>query len=123
MRTKTYTQTYFIKTAGGEIETPLSAKSQAELNEKCQAFEEQMEASKTGFRREEKSLSAIIAANLTLFRQNKNLTQEQLAEAAGVKPSAIANAERAGSTPRVEFLVAVSRALGATLDDVVAGAE
>lgn len=52
-------------------------------------------------------------------RRFADLTQEQLAEAAGVSTSFIGHIERGTRVPSVQTLFAICRALGCSLDYVV----
>jgi DNA-binding XRE family transcriptional regulator len=53
-----------------------------------------------------------LIGKLIEVRESKNLTQKQLAEAAGVKQSAIARLENLKSTPRIDTLFKVLTPVG-----------
>jgi transcriptional regulator with XRE-family HTH domain len=61
-----------------------------------------------------------LAENLKLLRKQANLTQAQLAEAAGLPRATVANLEQPGANPGVQTVVAVAKALGVSLDDLMA---
>ncbi|MGH9369542.1 MAG: helix-turn-helix transcriptional regulator, partial [Thermoanaerobaculia bacterium] len=58
----------------------------------------------------------LIAANLRRMRLAKGLSQEELAESAGLSRLAYRNLEKAASTPRTATLMALARALGVGVD-------
>lgn len=53
-----------------------------------------------------------------VWREHRDLTQVQLAEAAGVSQSAIAHIERGASSPSLETLRRIAKALRVDLDDL-----
>jgi XRE family transcriptional regulator, regulator of sulfur utilization len=59
------------------------------------------------------------AANLHRLRKNAKLTQAQLAERAGLPRATLANMERAGSNPGIQSVMAVAKALGITVDELL----
>lgn len=63
---------------------------------------------------------AAYGAHLASLRQAAGLTQQQLADAVGVKQSNIAFWERAAKPPRGEVLPALASALGVTIDQLLA---
>lgn len=62
----------------------------------------------------------IISENLRRLKKYKSLTQEKLAKEAGISLSAYRNIENARSLPRIDTLIAISRALDVDLRQVVA---
>lgn len=64
-------------------------------------------------------MKEIIAANLHRYRNGLGLSQEQLAEQAGVTRQSINNYENAKTLPDSKTLSALARALGVTLDDLL----
>lgn len=65
------------------------------------------------------SAPAAYGAHLASLRQSAGLTQQQLADAVGVKQSNIAFWERAAKPPRGEVLPALASALGVTIDELL----
>ena len=61
-----------------------------------------------------------LADNLKRLRKQANLTQAQVAEAAGLPRATVANLEQPGANPGVQTVVAVAKALGVSLDDLLA---
>lgn len=61
-----------------------------------------------------------LARNLLGLRHARSLTQQELARAAGVPRSTIANLESGSGNPSLAVLVKVSRALGAPIDELLA---
>ena len=61
---------------------------------------------------------AEFTCNLKFFRQRKDLTQEQLAELAGVRRETIMRLEKAQYNPSLKLAVDISRAVGATIDEI-----
>ena len=59
--------------------------------------------------------------NLARFRYAAGMNQEQLAERIGVSRSTIAKWEAGKGTPKITNLIAVSRALGVTVDALLQG--
>lgn len=64
-------------------------------------------------------MKEIIAANLIRYRKSLSLSQEQLAEQAGVTRQSINNYENAKTLPDSKILSALASALGITLDDLL----
>jgi len=62
----------------------------------------------------------LVAANLRRLREQKNLTQDALAEAAGISRLAYRNIETRKSVPRVDTLQALAAALEVGLEALVA---
>lgn len=67
-------------------------------------------------------LPASIGANVRRLRHEEGMTQEQLAEAAGLSVSLIQQIERGTKDPRASTLLALARALGCTVDGLLAEA-
>lgn len=63
----------------------------------------------------------VLATNVSRIRNEKGLTQQQLAEAAGMKQPRIAEIERGDANPQIETLTKIAIALGVTLADLHAG--
>ena len=61
-------------------------------------------------------LDLTIAANIRRYRKERKLTQEKLAEAAGISTSHCSNIERACKSVSLESLRHLSVALGVTVD-------
>jgi XRE family transcriptional regulator, regulator of sulfur utilization len=59
------------------------------------------------------------AANIRRLRKNAKLTQAELAERANVPRATLANMERDGSNPGIDSVVAVAKALGIAVDELV----
>lgn len=59
------------------------------------------------------------AANIRRLRKNAKLTQAELAERAQVPRATLANMERDGSNPGIDSIVAVAKALGVAVDELV----
>jgi Zn-dependent peptidase ImmA (M78 family)/transcriptional regulator with XRE-family HTH domain len=64
-------------------------------------------------------MKEIIAANLIRYRKSLGLSQEQLAEQAGVTRQSINNYENAKTLPDSKILSALASSLGITLDDLL----
>ncbi len=64
-------------------------------------------------------MKEIIAANLIRYRKSLGLSQEQLAEQAGVTRQSINNYENAKTLPDSKILSALATTLGITLDDLL----
>ena len=60
-----------------------------------------------------------IAENILATRLNTHMTQEQLAEAAGVSRQTVAKWESGATSPDLEHAAALAEALGTTLDALV----
>lgn len=67
-------------------------------------------------------IKAIIAQNVRRLRAERMWSQEMLAHFAGLHPTEVSRLERGLRTPRITTLVNLARALGCTVDDLVAGA-
>jgi len=61
-----------------------------------------------------------LAENLKQQRKRANLTQAELAEAAGLPRATVANLEQVGANPSVSTIVAVAKALGISIDELLA---
>jgi transcriptional regulator with XRE-family HTH domain len=70
---------------------------------------------------EEASVAGRVAASLRSLRRSRNLSQQDLAQLAGVTPSAISQAERAERGLSLTTLVRLSAAIGITIDDLLRG--
>jgi transcriptional regulator with XRE-family HTH domain len=64
-----------------------------------------------------------VAASLRALRKARGMSQRELAQVAGVTPSAISQAERAARGLSLETLLRISAALGISLDDLVHGTQ
>jgi DNA-binding XRE family transcriptional regulator len=69
----------------------------------------------------EAAVIEVVAASLRSLRRPRNITQQQLAELAGVTASAISQAERAERGLSLTTLVRLSSRLGVTLDELLSG--
>ncbi|HEY0821937.1 MAG TPA: helix-turn-helix domain-containing protein [Rhizobacter sp.] len=65
-------------------------------------------------------ISAHLARNLVALRHSRTLTQEQLAKAAAVPRSTVANLESGDGNPSLAVLVKVAGALGVPIDELLA---
>lgn len=63
--------------------------------------------------------AAHLARNLASLRRSRALTQDQLAKAAHVPRSTIANLESGSGNPSLQVLVKVARALGSPIDELL----
>ena len=61
-----------------------------------------------------------LADNLKHQRKRAHLTQAGLAEAAGLPRATVANLEQVGANPSVSTIVAVAKALGISIDELLA---
>ena len=61
-----------------------------------------------------------LAENLRRLRKQANLTQAEVAEAAGLPRATVATLEQPGANPGVQTVVAVAKALGVSLDELMA---
>ena len=61
----------------------------------------------------------IIAENIRVARARKNITQEILAEMAGISTKHVTKIENAGVTTNVYFICKIAQALDVTLDELV----
>jgi transcriptional regulator with XRE-family HTH domain len=61
--------------------------------------------------------------SLQRFRENADLSQSGLAEKAGLSVRSIQNWEQGHRVPRADALIALSRALGITVDNLLNGPE
>lgn len=66
--------------------------------------------------------SANLAVNIKRFRERGGITQQELADLSGVPRPTIANLESGTANPTVSVLLRVGGSLGATLEELVAGA-
>lgn len=64
-----------------------------------------------------------LGQRLKAYREKENLTQEQLAEYLNVSRQAVTKWEHDAGIPDIENLVAISRRMGVTLDELVLGPE
>jgi transcriptional regulator with XRE-family HTH domain len=62
-----------------------------------------------------------IGQQITAARKAAGLTQEQLAEAAGIAAENLSRAERGKTVLRTRNLIAIAEVLGVSLDDLVRG--
>ena len=60
-----------------------------------------------------------LGAVLKELRVQKDVTQEQLAAALGVRQSTISMIETGDNSPSLELLLGIAKELGATLDSIV----
>lgn len=56
--------------------------------------------------------------NLKQFRQQKGLTQEQLAQLVGVRRETIMRLEKAQYNPSLKLAIDISRAIGAPIEEI-----
>jgi transcriptional regulator with XRE-family HTH domain len=70
---------------------------------------------------EEASIAGRVAASLRALRRARSLSQQELAELAGVTSSAISQAERAERGLSLTTLARLSTAIGITIDDLLRG--
>jgi transcriptional regulator with XRE-family HTH domain len=61
------------------------------------------------------------AANLRRYRKAAHLSQEQLADKAGIHPTEISRLERAVREPRLGTIARLARGLGVGAEQLVAG--
>ena len=61
---------------------------------------------------------AEFTCNLKTYRQQKGLTQEQLAEIVGVRRETIMRLEKAQYNPSLKLAVDISRAVGVPIQDI-----
>ena len=61
---------------------------------------------------------AEFTCNLKLYRQQKGLTQEQLAAKVGVRRETIMRLEKAQYNPSLRLAVDISRAVGAPIEEI-----
>ena len=66
-------------------------------------------------------LKELIGRRIAEARQEAGLTQEELAERAGLASENLSRAERGRSTLRTSKLIAVADSLGVTIDDLARG--
>lgn len=60
-----------------------------------------------------------VGKNIAKFRNNKKLSQRQLAEIVGVHPSMIAQIERGSKVPTITLARDIAKSLDVSLDDLV----
>ena len=60
-----------------------------------------------------------IGTNIKRMRQNKGLTQEQLADILGVSPAAVSKWEAKNTYPDITMLVPLALVFGITLDELM----
>lgn len=68
-------------------------------------------------------LSSRIATEVRIARARLRITQQELATRSGLSRGFVSQVERAASTPSVESLTRIARALDKPLDDFVRGVE
>ena len=68
---------------------------------------------------EEYKLREIIALNIRIERRRKKLTQETLAELAGISVKHVTKIENAQVTTSIYFIYKISKALDVTIDELV----
>ena len=56
--------------------------------------------------------------NLKKYRQLRDMTQEQLADAVGVRRETIMRLEKAQYNPSLKLAIDISRAVGAPIEDI-----
>ncbi len=61
----------------------------------------------------------VLGRNLKLLREKNNMTQQQLADSAGVTRPFITDIENDKKTAKVQTLINIANALGCTLDELV----
>lgn len=61
----------------------------------------------------------IIAENIRVARARKNITQEALAELAGISTKHITKIENAGVTTNIYFICKIANVLDVTVDELV----
>ena len=61
----------------------------------------------------------IIAENIRVARARKNITQETLAELAGISTKHVTKIENAGVTTNIYFIHKIAKALDVTIDELV----
>ena len=66
-------------------------------------------------------MEAEFSERLKRYRKEKNMTQQELADALGVSNKSISRWESAGGYPDVPLLVPLARALGVSVDDLLDG--
>lgn len=59
-----------------------------------------------------------LGENLRKYRKMNNLTQEELAEIVGIRPTYVGKLEMGKNNPSVKMLFKISRALKITLADI-----
>ncbi len=64
-----------------------------------------------------------IGKRIALYRRQKNLTQEDLANALGVSPQAVSKWENDQTCPDISLLPALAKLLGVTTDELLSGKE
>ena len=65
----------------------------------------------------------VLGRNIRAERKKQSMTQEQLAEKAGITENYLGKIERAETTPSLETTVSIAAALGVTVDQLLYGAE
>ena len=66
-------------------------------------------------------MEAEFSERLKRYRKEKNMTQQELADALGVSNKSISRWESSGGYPDVPLLVPLARALGVSVDDLLDG--
>jgi len=68
-----------------------------------------------------RSAFAVVGERIRVIRVERNLTQEDVAHAAGMNLSYYGKLERGQNNPTLDTLIRVAEAIGASLPEVVAG--
>ena len=66
---------------------------------------------------------AYLGDNIKLYREQKRMTQAELAEYCGVKPSMVSQMESNGKVPNFLLGMKIARLLGVTAEELVNGKE
>ncbi|MFH0902292.1 MAG: helix-turn-helix transcriptional regulator [Pseudomonadota bacterium] len=72
---------------------------------------------------EKSNLAKRLGSRLQKMRNERGLTQEQVAESAGLVPNYVSEIERGAKLPTLDTLASVADALGVTLSEVVLGVD
>jgi transcriptional regulator with XRE-family HTH domain len=68
-----------------------------------------------------RSAFVVVGERIRVLRVDRNLTQEDVAHAAGMNLSYYGKLERGQNNPTLDTLIRVCDAIGASLSDIVAG--
>jgi transcriptional regulator with XRE-family HTH domain len=68
---------------------------------------------------DKKDLPKLIAIRLRKLREERNLSQEEMGEAAGISREGYRNIETGRSVPRINTLMRIALALGLTVEDLI----
>ncbi len=60
----------------------------------------------------------VLGFNIKVERARKNITQETLAEMAGISTKHVTKIENAGVTPNIYFIYKIAQALDVTIDEL-----